>query len=51
MKYLANGVTREVTYKRDSEMAAAITDLEAKLAEVEGRLAPRTMQIYSSKGW
>jgi hypothetical protein len=32
VSYMAQGITRTVTYKRDSEMAAAITDLEGKLA-------------------
>jgi hypothetical protein len=51
VSYMAQGITRTVTYKRDSEMATAITDLEGKLAGAEGRLVPREFLVYSSKGW
>jgi hypothetical protein len=51
VKYQANGVTRETTYKSDRELAAAITDLLGQLAEVEGLRPPRSFVVHSSKGW
>ncbi len=49
--YQGNGTSRSVTYKTDAQMAAALTDLSAKLAEAEGVLQPRSFQVFSSKGW
>ena len=49
--YQANGVTRTVTYKTDRELAAALTDLERRLAEAEGLAPPRSFRVFSTKGW
>jgi hypothetical protein len=48
---MANGITRTVAFKSDLEMAAAIQDVEAKLAQAEGLAPPRSFVIHSSKGW
>lgn len=40
-----------VEYRRDSEIAAAITALEAEIARKEGRGSARSIVIRSNKGW
>ncbi len=39
----------EVTYKTDAQLAAAIADLESRIASVEGRQV-RKVRITTSKG-
>ncbi|WP_216641228.1 phage head-tail joining protein [Oceaniglobus roseus] len=39
----------EVTYRSDAEMAAAISDLESRLAAAQGRTI-RTVRFATSKG-
>jgi len=41
----------EATYKSDSEMAAAIADLERQLAAAEGRSSVQVVNIRSKRGW
>lgn len=47
----ANGVTREITYRRDSELQAAIADLESRIAELEGWGRPRNIPVRGVRGW
>jgi hypothetical protein len=42
-------VSREVEYRSDSELAAAIADLEKQIAGVQGRRITR-VRVTSSKG-
>ena len=47
--YMANGATRIVEYKSDTEMREAQNDLQRRIALLQG-LAPRTIKVSSSKG-
>jgi hypothetical protein len=47
--YLANGVSRSVTYKHDAEMREAQNDLQRRIAALSGG-NNRTIKISSSKG-
>jgi hypothetical protein len=49
--YQANGVNRSVTYKSDREMAAAITDLEQRIAAMAGTGRPMNVTVRSLRGW
>ena len=40
-----------VTFKSDSELAAAIADVERQIGELEGRTLPRVINIRSKSGW
>jgi len=42
--------SRRVTYASDAEMAAAITDLEARIAAAEGAVRRRRILTSASKG-
>ena len=44
-----NGSSRRVEYKDDAQMAAAIADLESRIAAIEGRRVS-TIHIHTSKG-
>jgi hypothetical protein len=48
MSYVANGVSRTVTYKSDIEMRGAQMDLMQRIAAF-GEF-PRTVRVQSSKG-
>lgn len=43
-----NGSSRRVTYRSDQELAAAIADVERRLAALDGRI--HTIRIHTSKG-
>jgi len=40
----------EVTYRADSEMVAAISDLQSRIRLAQGQPAVRTVRLTSSKG-
>ncbi|MEM7695302.1 MAG: hypothetical protein AAF318_12690 [Pseudomonadota bacterium] len=42
---------REIEYRHDNEMAAAIADLERQLQEATTGRLPRILNIRSNKGW
>ena len=50
VSYTANGATRIVTYKSDTEMREAANDLMRRIALLQG-LFPRTIKVSSSKGF
>ena len=39
-----------ITYKGDSEMAAALAALDREIAQATGRAAPTTLRFRTSKG-
>ncbi|MEM0906907.1 MAG: hypothetical protein AAGJ94_06050 [Pseudomonadota bacterium] len=41
----------EVTFRSDSELAAAIADVERQIQEATGRKLPCFINIRSRKGW
>jgi hypothetical protein len=49
VSYLANGVSRSVTYKHDAEMREAQNDLMRRIAALQGN-GNRTIKISASKG-
>ena len=49
--YQANGVTREVEYRNDSELKAALISVDALIAKAEGRPALTVCNIRSAKGF
>jgi hypothetical protein len=49
--YLANGTTRIVEYKSDSEMREAQNDLIRRIAALQNSGASRTLKFASSKGF
>jgi uncharacterized membrane-anchored protein len=49
VSYLANGVSRSVTYKHDAEMREAQNDLMRRIAAFQGNTS-RTIKISASKG-
>jgi hypothetical protein len=49
--YLANGVSREIEYKSDQEMARAIAALETQIAEVQGTPKSKNLVVRAIKGW
>lgn len=49
VSYLANGVSRSVTYKSDAEMQAAQNDLQRRIAALQGG-GGRVIKITTSKG-
>jgi hypothetical protein len=51
VRYQANGVTREITYRRDVELQAAIASLENRIAELEGWGRPRNIPVRGVRGW
>ncbi len=48
--YMANGATRTVIYKSDTEMREAQNDLTRRIALLQG-IFPRTIKVASSKGF
>jgi hypothetical protein len=49
--YRANGVERVVQFRRDQELAAAIADLEQRIAELEGKGRPLNVVVRGRRGW
>lgn len=45
------GAEREVEYRSDRELVAAIAAVESEIAEMEGSARPRFVVVRSSKGW
>ena len=50
-KYQANGVTREVQFRRDSELQQAINDLQQRIEELEGIGRPMNVVVRGRRGW
>lgn len=42
---------KETEFKSDAELAAAIDDLERRIAAASGRNTPRIVNIRSNSGW
>ena len=51
VEYQANGVTRIVEFKSDSELRTALANIEARLGRVEGRSSVNVVALRSEKGW
>jgi len=49
--YKANGTERSITYRRDSELQAAIAALQAEIDALELRGAPRNIVVRGRRGW
>ena len=49
VEYLANGVSRKISYKTDREMNAAVQDLQRRIAALQGNTS-RTVVVTTSKG-
>ena len=46
-----SGSVRRTAYRSDSELAAAIADLETRLAAMEGASPLRNLILRNSSGW
>lgn len=49
--YTANGVTREIEWRTDIELKAALADVEQRIAAAEGKPALNVVNIRSEKGF
>jgi hypothetical protein len=47
----ANGVSRRVKFRSDAELAAAIADIEGRLAPATGQTPIRSIIVRNSSGW
>jgi hypothetical protein len=51
VRYQANGVLRETTYRRDQELQAAIAALQAEIDALQNVGAPRNIVVRGNRGW
>jgi hypothetical protein len=54
IRYQTNGIEREIEYRSDADLAAAIADVESRIAALEASPTARrvtTVRISSSKGF
>jgi len=49
--YKANGVERSIEWRSDMELKAALADIEARIATLDGNGLPRHVQIRCVKGY
>ena len=51
VRYTDGNVSREVRYRSDKELAAAIRDLEGEIAGLDGKPGVSAVYVRSEKGW
>jgi hypothetical protein len=51
VRHASGGSEREVEYRSDADMRAAINDLQSKIDRLEGGTRAATIVVRSSKGW